>query len=264
MEDAHMTLELLVAAMHKEPLAQAEEMQLDSDAIIVSQGDTYAYEELEYKGHKVRYFAMAERGVGLSRNTSLHRAQGDIILFADEDIVYEEGYAQKVLQAFEEHPQADMLLFNVQAVPGRETYHIDSFGRVRWYNCGRYPTYSFAARRERIHKKNITFSLLFGGGAKYSNGEDSLFIRDCLKQGLKVYKVPVQIGAEKERPSTWFQGYNTKFFFDRGVLYSHLYGRLDKLMAIRFLLAHKGEMCKELSVKEAYKIMCQGIQEGRK
>ena len=259
-----MTLQLLVAAVNKEALELAREMQLDSDAIIVSQCDRYSYEELQYKGHKVRYFAMAERGVGLSRNTSLLRADADIILFADEDIVYTEGYQEAVLQEFAKHPEADMLLFNVNAVPGRETYHTDSFGRVRWYNCGRYPTYSFAVKREKIHKNNITFSLLFGGGAKYSNGEDSLFIRDCLKNGLKVYKVPVTIGAEKERPSTWFQGYNEKFFFDRGVLYSHLYGAFNHAMGLRFLLAHKEELCKEIPLKEAYKIMARGMKEGKR
>ena len=259
-----MTLQLLVAAVNKEALELAREMQLDSDAIIVSQCDHYSYEELQYKGHEVRYFAMAERGVGLSRNTSLLRADADIILFADEDIVYTEGYQEAVLQEFAKHPEADMLLFNVNAVPGRETYHTDSFGRVRWYNCGRYPTYSFAVKREKIHKNNITFSLLFGGGAKYSNGEDSLFIRDCLKNGLKVYKVPVTIGAEKERPSTWFQGYNEKFFFDRGVLYSHLYGAFNRAMGLRFLLAHKEELCKEIPLKEAYKIMARGMKEGKR
>ena len=35
----------------------------------------------------------------------------------------------------------------------------------------------FAVRRERLQAANITFSLLFGGGAKYSNGEDSLFLK---------------------------------------------------------------------------------------
>lgn len=259
-----MTLQLLVAAMNKEALELAQEMQLDSDAIIVSQCDHYSYEELQYKGHKVRYFAMAERGVGLNRNTSLLRADADIILFADEDIVYSEGYQEAVLQEFAKHPEADMLLFNVNAVPGRETYHTDSFGRVRWYNSGRYPTYSFAVKREKIHNNNITFSLLFGGGAKYSNGEDSLFIRDCLKSGLKVYRVPVTIGAEKERPSTWFQGYNEKFFFDRGVLYSHLYGVFNRIMGLRFLLVHKEELCKEIPLKKAYKIMVRGMKEGKR
>lgn len=258
-----MTLQLLVAAMNREPQELAKEMRIDSDAVIVSQGEHFAYKELNWNNHNICYYAMAERGVGLSRNHSLLRATADISLFADEDIIYEPGYGQKVLKAFEEHPQADMLLFNVQAMPGRETYHIDSFGRVHWYNCGRYPTYSFAVRTRRIHQKNITFSLLFGGGARYSNGEDSLFIRDCLRAGLKVYKVPVAIGHERERESTWFTGYNTKFFYDRGVLYHYLYGCLAGLMALRFLLAHKGNMCREIPWGKAYKIMRRGIREAQ-
>ena len=63
-----MTLQLLVAAMNKSALELAEEMQIGSDAIIISQGDAYFYEETEYKSNKLRYFSMAERGVGLSRN----------------------------------------------------------------------------------------------------------------------------------------------------------------------------------------------------
>ena len=259
-----MRLQLLVAAMHAEGLTLAKEMHINSEAIIVSQGDKYAFDEFEYNGHKIKYFAMAERGVGLNRNTSLLRADGDICLFADEDIVYEDNYAQLVLDEFEKHPEADMLVFNVQAAAGRETYHTDAFGRVRWYNCGRYPTYSFAARTDKLHKKNITFSLLFGGGAPYCNGEDSLFIAECIKKGMKVYKVPVMIGRENGRESTWFKGYDRKFFFDRGVLYSHLYGGLAKAMAFRFVYTKKQEMCKEIFWKDAYGIVCEGIKEGRK
>ena len=258
-----MRLQLLVAAMHTDALTLAQNMKIDSEAIIVSQGDRYAFEEFEYRGHRIKYFAMAERGVGLSRNTSLLRADGDICLFADEDIIYKEGYVQTVAAEFEKHPEADMLIFNVKAAEGRETYHTDAFGRVRWYNCGRYPTYSFAARTEKLHKKNITFSLLFGGGAKYCNGEDSLFIAECIRKGLKVYKVPVMIGRENGRESTWFKGYDRKFFFDRGVLYSHLYGWLAEIMAFRFVFTKKAEICREISWKEAYRIVCEGIKEGR-
>lgn len=259
-----MTMQLLVAAMNTEPLKLAEEMQIDSDAIIVNQTEHYAYEEIAYKGHILKWFSMAEKGVGLSRTHALLRADHDISVFADEDIVYVQGYEQKILDAFREHPEADMLLFNVKAMPGRETYDNKEYGRVHTFNCGRYPTYSIAAKTEMLHKKNITFSLLFGGGAKYSNGEDSLFIQECIKKGMKVYKIPVLIGAERERESTWFKGYNRKFFFDRGVLYHHLYGRLKKVMALRFLLKHKNQMFREISMKDAWKIMCDGMKEAVK
>lgn len=259
-----MTLQLLVSAVHQDPRKLAEKMNIGSDAIIVNQCDANAYDEWEYKGHRIKAYSFAEKGVGLSRNNALLRADHDISLFADEDIVYTDDYEKQVLQAFETHPEADMLLFNMDVAPDRRTYQIEQFGRVKQYNCGRYPTYSFAIRTEKMHEKNITFSLLFGGGAKYSNGEDSLFIKECITKRLKVFRVPVTIGREVPRPSTWFSGYHEKFFFDRGVLYHHLYGFLAKPLAVRFLLKHKEQICVEIPPKKAYRIMLEGIQEAAK
>ena len=50
------------------------------------------------------------------------------------------------------------------------------------------------------------------------------------------------IGRENGRPSTWFHGYNEKFFYDRGVLYRFLYGRAALPMAVRFLLKNRTQM----------------------
>ena len=165
-----------------------------------------------------------------------------------------------VLDAFAAHPEADFLLFNVRVGASRATYHTERYHRVHVWNAGRYPTYSFAVRREKLHAAHITFSLLFGGGAKYSNGEDSLFLKDCLKYGLVVYAIPVEIGLEIERESTWFVGYTDKFFIDRGVLYHFLYGGLAYPMAVRFILAHGKVMCQEIPRKNALALMRKGIQ----
>ena len=110
----------------------------------------------------------------------------------------------------------------------------------------------------------MTFSLLFGGGAKYSAGEDSLFLKQFMDKGYKVYASPVTIGREKEGDSTWFSGYHEKFFYDRGVLYHFLYGHLAKLWALRFLLAHKEKLCRDIPLKEAYRIMREGISSQRR
>lgn len=261
-----MTLETLVSAVKENTTTLASKMNLESDAIIVNQCNINAYEEYEYGGHCIRCYSFREKGVGLSRNNALMRAKADIILFSDEDIVYQNGYAEKILKAFETYSDADMLLFNMSVSKERATYHTEKKTRIRWYNCGRYPTYSFAIRREKLHKSGITFSLLFGGGAKYSNGEDSIFIRECIKKGMKVYALPVLIGKEVARQSTWFHGYNEKFFFDRGVLYRYLYGIMAKPFAMRFLLKHQDVFFQEgneIPLKQAYKLMKQGMKEMR-
>lgn len=259
-----MTLELLVSAVNADPSGLIQKMNIHSDAVLINQCDHVGYEELPVDGWKVRVWSLQEKGVGLSRNNALLRAEGDICLFSDEDIVYDDDYRQKVLAEFASHPEADMLLFNVDVCEARRTYHTERYGRVRQYNCGRYPAYSFALKTELMHKKNLTYSLLFGGGAKYSNGEDSLFVRDCIRSGLKVYRTPVTIGHEEERESTWFSGYHEKFFFDRGVLYEFLYGAMAKPIALQFLIRHRKTMCGEIPVGRAYVLMCEGLKEARK
>lgn len=258
-----MRLQVLAAAVEKEAGVLVKSMNLETDAIIVNQCDRCFYEEFEYKGKSVRCFSMKERGVGLNRNTALLHANGDIVLFSDEDIRFHSGYEERVLKAFEKNPDADLITFNFKVDERRATYRNREERRIRWYNYGRYPTYSVAAKLEVLRKCNVSFSLLFGGGAKYSNGEDSLFLHDCLKKGMHLYTSTEEIGEEIYRESTWFKGYNEKFFVDRGVLYLHLYGKMAKVFALRFLITHRGEMCREISVKEAYGLMKKGIAEGR-
>lgn len=258
-----MKLQVLVSAVGQNVRELSSRMRLQSDAIIINQTDYCDFVAYEYQEHQILCYSFHEKGVGLSRNNALLRATGDILLFSDEDIVYDDGYEEKILEAFERYPKADMLLFNMRVGESRATYYTQEFHRVHIWNAGRYPTYSFAIRREILHRSHITFSLLFGGGARYSNGEDSLFLKDCLNYGMKVYAVPVEIGAETERESTWFQGYHEKFFFDRGVLYHFLYGALAFPMAVRFLMAHGKVMCQDIPRKRALEIMRKGIAEGK-
>ena len=259
-----MKVQLLISAVKKNPKELIQTMNVETDAILINQCDTSGYETIVIqdkngKDREIKAYSFCERGVGLSRNNALLRADKEISLFSDDDIVYETGYEEKILKEFEKHKEADVLLFNVEVCEARRTYFNKDFHRVRWYNCGRYPAYAIAVRTGKMHESNLTFSLLFGGGAKYSNGEDSLFLRDCLKAGLKLYATDVVIGREEAGESTWFFGYNKKFFYDRGVLYHYLYGKMAKIWGIRFLLKNKSVMCKEISYKQAYAYLKDGI-----
>ncbi|MDO4294021.1 MAG: glycosyltransferase [Eubacteriales bacterium] len=258
-----MSLQILVSAVKKDGRALARGMRLEADSIIINQCDENRYEEWEQDGKRIRCYSFAERGVGLSRNNALMRADRELCLFSDEDIVYDPGAAQRVEEAFAAHPEADMLLFNVRVQESRRTYWNGRFKRVRWYSCGRYPAYSIAVRTARMHEKNLTYSLLFGGGARYANGEDSLFLMDSLRAGLKIYAVPAELGEERPRPSTWFFGYDEKFFHDRGVLYHALYGRLAWLMGLRFLYKMRGNTEKLQGAAGARRALFAGIRDAR-
>jgi len=264
-----MYLELLISAVNAEPDKLIETMKIECPAVLVNQCGRVSITVLERESGAVRVFDSDERGVGKSRNKALSEARGDILLFADEDIVYDPGFAERVIDEFAAHPEADGLFFNVRVCEERRTYWNEDYSRVHIWNGGRYPAYSIALRKSAVDRaagkgKPLRFSELFGGGAKYSCGEDSLFIRDCLGAGLKLYRTPTEIGEEIPRPSTWFKGYDEKYFFDRGVLYHFLYGILAYPMGVRYILAKRSVMCKEIPWKQAIGIIRKGIAEGKK
>ena len=240
-----MKVEVLASVMNASLRETVQHMNLQSDAVIINQCDRLGQEEMQISQENgeariIRFYSFPDRGIGRSRNEAILRAEGDICLFSDADIVYEDGYETAILAEFEKNPQADMIIFNIEVEESRRTYHITERKRVHWYNCGRYGAVSFAVRR------------------------DSLFLAEFLRKGYKVYTAPVTIGREEAGDSTWFHGYNEKFFHDRGVLYHYLYGRLAGPLALRFLYAHKGTLCSEVTIKQAKQWMRDGIREAGK
>ncbi|MCR5715703.1 MAG: glycosyltransferase family 2 protein [Lachnospiraceae bacterium] len=261
-----MAVTVLVAALEQDVAALIKQMQIRTDAVIVNQCNHDGEEVLSQNGREIRVQSMNDRGVGKSRNAAIRQAltmPGEILLFSDQDIVYEDGYEAAMDAEFAAHPEADMILFNIKVAEERATYHTKAWKRVKWYNCGRYGAVSFAIRKEMLKECGVQFSLLYGGGAKYSAGEDSLFLKALMDQGVRVYASPVLIGTESAGESTWFRGYGEKFFFDRGALYQDLYGMMAKPWALRFLLAHRDKLCTEMTWQQAYRVMKRGMKERR-
>jgi len=257
-----MNLEVLVSTMHQNDHNILEKMNIQSDAIIINQCNRDEIEKFTYKGNSIKFLSFSERGVGLSRNTALMRATADICLFADEDVTFVDNYKDLIINAFKERPECDMMIFNVPSKNNnRPTYNITKVSKVRWYNCLRYGAVRIAVKTEILKKKNIYFSLLFGGGAKYSAGEDSLFIADCIKKKMKVYTNPIVIGYVSQEDSTWFKGFTDKFFIDKGIFFAALSQRLARIFCLRYAIKHRRLFKNGKSWVEAYKLMIKGVNE---
>ena len=251
-----MKVQVLVAAMNQNNHELLNKMNICSDVIVGNQGTKNKIESFKYKQNNVKYLNFCEKGVGLNRNNCLMRACDDIVLFADEDEKLVDNYEQIIIDEFNSNSKADMIIFNVvSSNDSRKQYQIKKKKRIHWFNCAKYGAVRIAVKLEKIREKNIYFSLLFGGGAKYSNGEDSLFIMNCIKSGMKVYTSTKTIGMVSQENSTWFNGYDKKYFVDRGILYKQLYGCLYSLASIAFLIKIKKHYNKYISFNQALKYM---------
>ena len=232
---SEMNLQVLIPTMNQTDYSILKKMNIRSDAIIVNQCDKNDFDEFMYDGNSMLFYSFNERGVGLSRNTSLMRATADICLFADDDVTYYDNYKKIVLEEFTKNPNADVIVFNLKSTHSQRGKQINKENkRIRLYNAFRYGTCRIAVRLSSVRSKNISFSLLFGGGAKYSAGEDSLFLRDCLKNGLKIFSSKEFIGSVSHEESTWFKGYNDKYFFDKGAFFEAALPKLKYLLLVYY------------------------------
>ncbi|MBO4309910.1 MAG: glycosyltransferase family 2 protein [Lachnospiraceae bacterium] len=256
-----MRVTLLISSLNADTDKLIKKMRIAGDAVLVNQCDKNDRREIE-SGGRITIIDSDTRGVGVNRNLCIDNSFGDIVLFADDDIEYDDGYEEKIITEFEKHPEAEMIMFNFEVCDERRTYLNEGFKKLSKMNIGRYPAYSIAVKRDVLIKKNLRFSTLFGGGAKYSNGEDSLFLKEAMSKKVAMYSSDVFLGREIPRESTWFEGYTEKFFHDRGVLFAFLYGKSAWLWRLRFILVKKEMFKGKIGRKEADRLMKEGIAEG--
>ena len=227
-------LQLLVATMNlTDIIGLCDKMHIASDALIINQSDCVKYECLFYHGYKIECYTFAERGLSRSRNNALLRCTGEILCIADDDMVYTDTYREDIINEFQKHPEADALVFNVTALNDeRSGKPIEKYARVGKRESREYGSVHIAIRKRALIGKNVYFNTLFGSGATYSCGEDTLFLKELIEKDLKLYKTPIRIVSVDMSDSTWFKGYNEKYFKDKGALIEAAYPRCSYLLAI--------------------------------
>jgi len=234
-----MNVQVLIASMFQEDHSLLEKMNIQTSAIVGNQCDRNEVESFVYNECPIMYYSFSERGVGLNRNNILMRANADICLFADDDMRYYDGYEKKVVELFENNPQADVLLFNIDEIDSKR-YRIKKKHKVTYWNFMRYGTVRIAVRLTKIREKGIFFNLCFGGGTEHSHGEDTLFLSECLRKGLKLYAVPESIAELlNDRESTWNNDFSQKYMEDKGILYQTMTMKWWKLLCLQDSIRHQ-------------------------
>ncbi len=231
-------LQVLIAAMGQKDFSLTEKMNLRCNGIIANQTDTNSVQSQTMPWGTVELISTTTRGVGKNRNIALLAAEAELLLFADDDVCYYDGTLEGVKNAFAELPQADMIIFGVDILRGgeiTEKRHLKT-RRLHLWNAMKYGTYAIAVRRSVLQRNNIWFHTGFGGGCVYGSGEDSLLIRECLKKGLRLYSHSYVLGTCCKDVSSWFTGYNEKYFFDKGAMLSQGFPRGKHLMAVYFAI----------------------------
>lgn len=209
--------EILCATMHQKDFSKIQEMNIHSDVLFANQADRNELTETEFEGHRARMITTPTRGVGKNRNIALLNAEGDICLLADDDVVYAEDMEVRILKEFDAHPDADVIIFHMESSdPARPQPNYKKPYRVRFWNRIPWPTFRIAFRLSSVKKGNVWFTTLYGGGCVFPSGEDSMWLHTARKAGLRMYVSTETIGKVSYETSSWFTGYDPRFFYGKG------------------------------------------------
>ena len=245
--------QVLVSALNAKDEQLYSEMNLSSNAIVINQCKDEKTNKVSMHGHDVVFIHSMERGVGKSRNLAIKNSEAEIIEFADDDMIFVKDHEKLALSEFENHPEADIILFSLNSLnPQRPLLKISSFQRVGLRKAMKYGCARIAVRSDKLLNSGVHFSELFGGGARYGSGEDTLFLLNCLRAGLKIYESPIKIADVKQDTSTWFNGYNEKYYRDKGALYAAMFPQRCYFYAIVTSVKRKSETFSRLHILKLY------------
>lgn len=256
-------LQVLVATMHQTDLSIVKNMNIRCDAVIANQAEREEIINVNTEQGVCKMITTQTCGVGLNRNIALLAATEDILLLADDDVVYHDDMPKAVTEAFSEIPMADVIIFSMNIMKGGTIVEqrISPIRRLHVWNSMRFGTYRIAVRRKALLDHNITFHQSFGGGCPFSSGEDTLFLKACFDAGLKVYSHSYVLGSCCKDTSSWFVGYNEKYFYDKGVLVRKLFPKIPYLMALYFGLHFKRET--KIGPLKRLRLIYKGVRAGK-
>ena len=256
-------LEILCVTMHQNDFSKIKKMNINTNIVFANQCDYTSYEEIEFNGHTAKMISTQTKGVGVNRNLALMYASADICMFADDDVVYFDAMEEIVLSEFSAHPDADVIIFNLNTDDKQRTLEKSiktkkcrKFSRMPW-GCAR-----VAVRLSSVKKANIWFTTLFGGGCVFPSGEDSIWLQDAKRKGLTFYVSKQTIGAVSYETSTWFTGYDEKYYYGKGAFYQAARTKLKYFWMFYFIL--RSYKYKSMKWKEKLKWMNYGAVGYRK
>lgn len=203
----------------------------------------------------VTWVDIDQKGLSMSRNFAIEHADSSYVYLTDDDVEIYKGFEKTISEVATEYSEYDVLAFKIDGLNDYETEKDISYRKSLSLS-----SVQLVYKLDFLHKYHLRFDERFGTGSKYSMGEENIFLFDALKSDAKIKYLPIEIGKLHDSESTWFKGFNQKYFFDRGATYARMFGKPVGFLVSLAFCAMKFKLYKEtINPFKAYKSMVRGI-----
>ncbi len=170
----------------------------DFNILIINQ--TTQGNELVSPYHNIRVVNSYERGLSRSRNLAVGHATKKIGLIADDDLVFLEGFDEKVAKGFNHFPTAAAVKFitvTFGGVPFRK-YPNEPVAVLSDLQRLNSTSWEIALNIAQVRKSGVPFNTNFGLGSTFPLGEEPVLMNALYNAGYGVSHYPETIVSHKE------------------------------------------------------------------
>jgi len=251
-----MKLELLLSTMKQKNFNKLKDMGIfEENIVVINQCELNSMK----REKNILWINSNTRGLSKSRNMALSNAMAEICLFSDDDLIYKENFKDLIIEEFSRNKEYDIITFQVSGIDREFKKYPNSKKNIGFFSVRSVSSVEIAFRLKPVIENKLYFNESFGAGAKFNHGEENIFLYECLKKGLKILYVPIKIAEIYVGNSTWFRGYNRKYFISNGAIFYKISNKLYVLFIIRFAIFHYLKYKNKISFYKTIKYMFQGV-----
>ncbi len=256
-----MKFEILLSCMNQKDFSIIEKSKIKGNITVVNQCNEDGFSCFETQNGTAKWYSVNDRGLTKSRNFAIRKSESDVCLLCDDDEVFVDDYESKVIKAYKEVSDADVIIFKML---NRTPSFSDKIQRIKFPKTMKVSSWQISFRRESLLKTNVFFDEKLGAGTGNGGEEELKFLLDCQKAGLNIYYVPVEIASVSQSQSTWFEGFDEAFFYNRGATTRYILGYLlAVLYGFYYVIKKKSMYSKTISSKNALKAILRGIKDNK-
>lgn len=176
------------------------------------------------------------KGVAKSRNAALKYGSGEYLIFADDDITFNEAGLNNLVEYFDKHPECAIIMAQTVDESGQlRKQYPQKPHKLTKFNSAKAATYEMMVRLDAIREKEINFDENFGAGADNFLGDEYIFIADALKKGLTGVFLPVVVAVHPKDSSGSAWG-TQRDLSARAKVFSRVFGIWAPAIRALFLL----------------------------
>lgn len=220
-------IEILISTMDKDsfdflvpmfPFSHFSKFQI----LIINQ--TQSGQTISSNYSNVRVINSLEKGLSKSRNLALENAIGKILVIADDDIVYQDEFADKIIKAYNKSQEASVIIFCVEKSKGSliKKYPSNYKKNLNIFDIFNASSIEMTLNKTILDKSNIQFDENFGLGGVFEMGEEAVFLFDLKKKNKQLVFEPEVIVKHENLTSTSKKSIIERYYI-QGALFTRIF-----------------------------------------